>query len=100
MTPTATTNSSQLTRQEINQKQKEFIFPSVTTYYSDPVPMDHALMQHVWAVDGKKNLDFFRGVENLRVGHFNPPEHPRPLDEVDPVHPMSLAFSHSAPASP
>src|SRR5437870_6669971 len=72
MTPTATTNSSQLTRQEINQKQKEFIFPSVTTYYSDPVPMDHALMQHVWDVDGKKYLDFFGGIVTISVGHCNP----------------------------
>src|SRR5438874_8202024 len=72
MTPTATTNSSQLTRQEINQKQKEFIFPSVTTYYSEPVPMDHALMQHVWDVDGKKYLDFFGGIVTISVGHCNP----------------------------
>ena len=68
MTPTATTNSSQLTRQEINQKQKEFIFPSVTTYYSDPLPVDHALMQHVWDVDGKKYLDFFGGIERAIAG--------------------------------
>src|SRR5207248_10379504 len=67
MTPTATTNSSQLTRQEINQKQKEFIFPSVTTYYSDPLPVDHALMQHVWDVDGKKYLDVFGGVVTMSV---------------------------------
>src|SRR5438128_10026624 len=72
MTPTATTNSSQLSRQEINQKQKEFIFPSVTTYYSDPVPMDHALMHHVWDVDGKKYLDFFGGIVTTSVGHCNP----------------------------
>jgi hypothetical protein len=27
---------SHLTREEINRKQKEYIFPSVSTYYSDP----------------------------------------------------------------
>ena len=42
-----------LSREEINRKQKEYIFPSVSTYYSDPLPMDHALMQHVWDVEGK-----------------------------------------------
>ncbi len=51
---------SQLTREEINRKQKEYIFPSVSTYYSDPLPMDHASMQHVWDVEGKKYLDFLR----------------------------------------
>jgi hypothetical protein len=42
-----------LSREDINRKQKEYIFPSVTTYYADPLPMDHALMQHVWDVEGK-----------------------------------------------
>ena len=66
------TEQSQLTRAEINRKQKEFIFPSVSTYYSDPLPMDHASMQHVWDVEGKKYLDFFGGIVTISVGHCNP----------------------------
>src|SRR5438874_9097985 len=92
MTPTATTNSSQLTRQEINQKQKEFIFPSVTTYYSDPVPMDHALMQHVWDVDGKKYLDFFGGIVTISVGHCNPRVISRTKAQSDRLQHVSTCF--------
>src|SRR2546427_4826380 len=92
MTPTATTNSSQLTRQEINQKQKEFIFPSVTTYYSDPLPMDHALMQHVWDVDGKKYLDFFGGIVTISVGHCNPRVISRTKAQIDRLQHVSTCF--------
>src|SRR6266702_967541 len=92
MTPTATTNSSQLSRQEINQKQKEFVFPSVTTYYSDPVPMDHALMQHVWDVDGKKYLDFFGGIVTISVGHCNPRVISRTKAQIDRLQHVSTCF--------
>src|SRR5438045_3780976 len=92
MTPTATTNSSQLTRQAINQKQKEFIFPSVTTYYSDPLPMDHALMQHVWDVDGKKYLDFFGGIVTISVGHCNPRVISRTKEQIDRLQHVSTCF--------
>src|SRR5438876_9699677 len=95
MTPTATTNSSQLTRQEINQKQKEFIFPSVTTYYSDPVPMDHALMQHVWDVEGKKYLDFFGGIVTISVGHCNPRVISRTKAQIDRLQHVSTCFPTS-----
>src|SRR5437763_2657182 len=92
MTLTATTNSSQLSRQEINQKQKKFIFPSVTTYYSDPVPMDHALMQHVWDVDGKKYLDFFGGIVTISVGHCNPRVISRTKEQIDRMQHVSTCF--------
>src|SRR5438132_11411273 len=89
---TATTNSSQLSLQEINQKQKEFVFPSVATYYSDPVPMDHALMQHVWDVDGKKYLDFFGGIVTISVGHCNPRVISRTKAQIDRLQHVSTCF--------
>src|SRR6202022_1777799 len=70
--PTIPADKVHLTREEINRKQKEYIFPSVTTYFSDPVPMNHAFMQHVWDVEGKKYLDFFGGIVTISVGHCNP----------------------------
>src|SRR5438034_10368879 len=96
MTPTATTNSSQLSRQEINQKQKEVICPSVTTYDSDPVPIDHALMQHVWDVEGKKYLDFFGGIVTISVGHCNPRVTSRTKAQIDRLQHVSTCFPHEA----
>src|ERR1700756_3612201 len=60
--PTIPAEKTSLSREEINRKQKEYVFPSVSTYYTDPLPMDHGSMQHVWDVEGKKYLDFFGGI--------------------------------------
>ena len=58
---------TQLTQIEINRKQKEYIFPSVSTYFSEAVPMDHASMQHTWDVNGKQYLDFFGGIVTIML---------------------------------
>jgi len=84
--------TASLTREEINRKQKEFIFPSVTTYYADPVPMDHASMQHVWDVEGKKYLDFFGGIVTVSVGHCNPRVISRTKAQIDRLQHVSTCF--------
>ena len=81
-----------LSREEINRKQKEYIFPSVSTYYSDPLPMDHALMQHVWDVDGKKYLDFFGGIVTISVGHCNPRVISQTKAQIDRLQHVSTCF--------
>ena len=81
-----------LSREEINRKQKEYIFPSVTTYYSDPLPMDHALMQHVWDVEGKKYLDFFGGIVTISVGHCNPRVISQTKAQIDRMQHVSTCF--------
>ena len=86
------TDKSQLTRAEINRKQKEYIFPSVSTYYSDPLPMDHASMQHVWDVEGKKYLDFFGGIVTISVGHCNPRVTSRTKEQIDRMQHVSTCF--------
>src|SRR6266853_1570945 len=81
-----------LSREEINRKQKEYIFPSVSTYYSDPLPMDHALMQHVWDVEGKKYLDFFGGIVTISVGHCNPRVISQTKAQIDRMQHVSTCF--------
>ena len=85
-------DKSQLTREEINRKQKEYIFPSVSTYYSDPLPMDRASMQHVWDVEGKKYLDFFGGIVTISVGHCNPRVTSRTKEQIDRMQHVSTCF--------
>src|SRR3989475_319622 len=91
-TPAIPAEKARLTREEINRKQKEYIFPSVTTYYSDPVPMDHALMQHVWDVEGQKYLDFFGGIVTISVGHCNPRVISRTKAQIDRLQHVSTCF--------
>ena len=61
-----------MTKEEIIKKHKQYLFPSVTNYYSEPLVADHASMQHLWDRDGNKYLDFFGGIVTISVGHCNP----------------------------
>src|SRR5436305_10676329 len=61
-----------MTKEEIIKKHKQYLFPSVTNYYSEPLVADHASMQHLWDTDGNKYLDFFGGIVTISVGHCNP----------------------------
>lgn len=81
-----------MTREEIARKQKEFVFPSVTTSYSSPVPMDKASMQHIWDVDGNKYLDFFGGIVTISVGHCNPRVTAKTKAQIDRLQHASTLF--------
>ena len=68
-----TTQPKQTTRsEEVVRKHKEYLWPAVTNFYKQPLVADHASMQYVWDVEGKKYLDFFGGILTISVGHANP----------------------------
>jgi 4-aminobutyrate aminotransferase-like enzyme len=68
-----TMQPKQATRsEEVVRKHKEYIWPAVTNFYKEPLVADHASMQHVWDVEGRKYLDFFGGILTVSVGHANP----------------------------
>ncbi len=81
-----------LSRQEILRKQKEYIFPSVTNYYADPLPLDHGYMQHVWDVEGRKYLDFFGDIVTVSVGHCNPRVTAPMKAQIDKLQHVSTCF--------
>ena len=57
---------------EIIAKHKQFLWPSVANYYQRPLVADHAQMQYLWDLEGRKYLDFFGGILTVSVGHCNP----------------------------
>jgi 4-aminobutyrate aminotransferase len=61
-----------MTRDEVIAKYKKYLFPSVTTYFTDSLVTDHASMRFLWDSEGKKYLDFFGGIVTISVGHSNP----------------------------
>src|SRR3974390_59292 len=68
-----TTQPRQMTRsEEAVRKHKEYLWPAVANFYKQPLVADHASMQHVWDVEGRKYLDFFGGILTVSVGHANP----------------------------
>jgi 4-aminobutyrate aminotransferase-like enzyme len=57
---------------DVIRKHKEYIWPSVTNYYQQPLVTDRGSMQYIWDLDGRKYLDFFGGILTVSVGHANP----------------------------
>jgi len=79
-------------REELIRKQKEFIFPSVSTFYSEPLVLDRGNMQHVWDIDGREYLDFFGGIVTVSVGHCNPRVTSKLKAQVDKLQHVSTSF--------
>lgn len=79
-------------REELIRKQKEFIFPSVSTFYSEPLVLDRGNMQYVWDIDGREYLDFFGGIVTVGVGHCNPRVTSKLKAQVDKLQHVSTCF--------
>jgi len=82
-----------MTKDEIILAQKEFLFPSVFHYFSEPLVITHAKDQYVWDADGNQYLDFFGGIVTVSVGHSNPKVTARVHEQVDKLVHVSTVFS-------
>jgi 4-aminobutyrate aminotransferase len=58
-------------RQDIIDKQKNFLFSCIANYYDEPLVVDHAKGCCVYDSEGKEYLDFFGGIVTISVGHCN-----------------------------
>lgn len=85
-----------MTKDEILKKHKQYLFPSVFTYYRDPLVSDHASMQYLWDVDGNKYLDFFGGIVTISVGHCNPRVTAKIKSQVERLQHASAVFPNEA----
>ena len=81
-----------MTREEIVRKHREYIFPAISTYYSEPMPLVRGSMQHVWDADGRQYLDFFGGIVTISVGHSNPRVTARTKEQMDKLQHVSTCF--------
>src|SRR5260370_7505331 len=88
-----------MTKEEIIKKPKQYLFPSIFTYYSEPLVTDHASMQYLWDADGKKYLDFFGGIVTISVGHANPRITSKIKAQVDKLQHASTEFPNDALAA-
>jgi 4-aminobutyrate aminotransferase len=85
-----------MTRDEIIQKHQQYIFKCITTYFKDPLVIDHAKMQHVYDVDGRQYLDFLGGIVTISVGHANPKVTEKIKAQIDRVQHTSTLFPTEA----
>ncbi|HEY8714276.1 MAG TPA: aspartate aminotransferase family protein [Candidatus Acidoferrum sp.] len=65
-------NAAASRTQQVLEKHKKFLWPSVTNYFSNPLVADRGQMQHIYDLEGNKYLDFFGGILTVSVGHCNP----------------------------
>src|SRR5256714_881453 len=85
-----------MTKEEILKKHKQYLFPSISTYYSEPLVADHASMQHLWDTEGNKYLDFFGGIVTISVGHCNPRVTSKIKAQMDKLQHASTLFPNEA----
>ena len=85
-----------MTRDEIIAKYKQYLFPSVTTYFTDPLVTEHASMQYLWDTEGKKYLDFFGGIVTISVGHSNPRVTTKIKAQIDKIQHASTVLPNEA----
>jgi len=57
---------------DLTKKQKEYLFPCVTTYYEQPLVIERGEGMYVFDDSGRRYLDCFGGVLTVSVGHANP----------------------------
>ena len=65
-------------REEVLEMRREFLAPSLLTYYRDPVMIVEGSMQWLFDETGRRYLDFFGGIVTVSVGHC----HPRVVEKV------------------
>jgi len=83
-------------RSEINLKKQQYIYPAVSNYFDDPLPLVRGEMQHVWDVEGKRYLDFFGGIVTVSVGHANPRIAAPVKAQMDKLGHTSTLYPHEA----
>src|SRR5712692_1768588 len=92
-----TLQAKQTTRSdEIMRKHREYLWPAVTNFYQQPLVADHASMQYVWDVEGRKYLDFFGGILTISVGHTNPKVTGRVKAQIDRLQHLSTLYPNEA----
>ena len=96
MTTVASRISESARADEIVRKHKEYLWPSVTNYYQRPLVADHASMQYLWDIEGRKYLDFFGGIVTIGVGHCNPKVTSKIKAQTDKLQHTSTLFPNEA----
>src|SRR5690349_16190084 len=85
-----------MTKDEIIRKYREYLFGCVTTYYKDPLVIDHAKGQYVCDIEGRSYLDFLGGIVTVSVGHSNPKVTSKIKAQIDRVQHTSTLFPTEA----
>jgi len=81
--------------QDILKKQEQYVFPSVFTYYEEPLSFERGEGQYLYSVDGDRYLDFFGGILVVSVGHCHPKVTERICEQVRTLQHTSTLYPHA-----
>lgn len=81
-----------LSREEILERQRKYVFPCVTHYYESPLPLVRGKGKHVYDADGREYLDFFGGIVTISVGHCHPEVSRRVEEQLETLQHVSTLF--------
>jgi 4-aminobutyrate aminotransferase-like enzyme len=81
-----------MTRNEVLEKNKKYVFSCVTNYFKEPLVADHAQGHYLWDTEGKRYLDFFGGILTIGVGHCNPKVTSKIKEQVDRLQHTSTVY--------
>ncbi|MCP4593001.1 MAG: aspartate aminotransferase family protein [bacterium] len=59
-------------RDEVLALRREYLTPSLLTYYKEPLNIVEGHMQYLWDDSGKQYLDAIAGIVTVSVGHCHP----------------------------
>lgn len=78
--------------QQVNDKHRRFLFPSVINYYKEPLVVESASGVHMNGADGKRYLDFFGGILTVSLGHCHPTITERVVSQLHKVQHTSTLY--------
>jgi 4-aminobutyrate aminotransferase len=67
-----TTPTMKTTNKEVTARQRELLFPCVSTFYEEPIAFARGEGARLWDVEGTEYLDFFGGILTVSLGHAEP----------------------------
>ncbi|MBI4466930.1 MAG: aspartate aminotransferase family protein [Acidobacteria bacterium] len=85
-----------MTRDEVLHKHKQYLFPCVANYYTQPLVADHARAQYLFDIEGKRYLDFFGGILTISVGHCHEKVTAKIKAQVDKLQHTSTLYPNEA----
>jgi alanine-glyoxylate transaminase / (R)-3-amino-2-methylpropionate-pyruvate transaminase len=80
------------TSTELRAKHKELLFPSVGTFYDEPVCLDQGNGARLKDLDGREYLDFFGGILTVSVGQTHPKVNAAVKAQVDRLGHVSTLY--------
>ncbi|MBX5436080.1 MAG: aspartate aminotransferase family protein [Alicyclobacillaceae bacterium] len=73
-------------------RKRAYLTPNVTTYYQEPIVMDHGDGCYLYDAQGKRYLDFFGGILTVSVGHAHPQVNQAVADQLQRLTHVSTLY--------